>query len=101
MAELTEEQVRHVALLSRLDLTDEEIAHFRKDLGNILDYVEKLGELDTADVPPTSHSFKMENVFREDDVRPSLSNEEALANAPDAEDACFKVPAVIQDTGGA
>ena len=101
MAELSEEQVRNVAMLSRLELTDDEIRHFTKDLGSILGYVEQLNELDTSTVPPTSHSFHVENVFREDIVRKSLSNEEALANAPDHEDECFKVPAVLQDGGGA
>ncbi|MBX7244576.1 MAG: Asp-tRNA(Asn)/Glu-tRNA(Gln) amidotransferase subunit GatC [Candidatus Sumerlaeaceae bacterium] len=101
MAELSEEQVRDVAMLSRLELTDDEIRHYTKDLGSILGYVEQLNELDTSSVLPTSHSFHVENVFREDIVRPSLSNEEALANAPDHEDECFKVPAVLQDGGGA
>lgn len=89
--------VRHVALLSRLQLTDEEIQHFAADLNNILRYVDKLSELDTSGVPATSHSFQMENVFREDSVHQSLSNEDALQNAPEAEDGCFKVPAVIQE----
>jgi aspartyl-tRNA(Asn)/glutamyl-tRNA(Gln) amidotransferase subunit C len=98
---ITPEVVRHVALLSRLELSEDEIAHFTKDLENILHYIEKLGELDTTNVPPTSHSFHQENVFREDVVRESLSNEDALANAPDAENGCFRVPAVLQDGGGA
>jgi aspartyl-tRNA(Asn)/glutamyl-tRNA(Gln) amidotransferase subunit C len=101
MAQITADTVKHVALLARLDLDDAEIAHFVVDLNNILGYVAKLDELDTANVPPTSHSLPLSNVFREDIVKPSLSNEDALANAPDAEDACFKVPAVIQDAGGA
>jgi len=101
MHEITPELVRHVALLSRLELAEGEAESYAAELGNILHYVEKLAELDTTDVPPTSHSFKVKNVFREDAVRPSLSNEEALANAPDSEDHCFKVPAVLQESGGA
>lgn len=101
MHEITPEVVRHVALLSRLELAEGEAESYAADLDKILHYVEKLAELDTTDVPSTSHSFKMQNVFREDEVRPSLSNEQALANAPDAEDECFKVPAVLQDGGGA
>ena len=101
MAHITPELVRHVALLSRLELTDSEVQGFVKDLDSILGYVEKLSELDVSDVPPTSHSFRLSNVFREDDIRPSLTNEEALANAPESEDGCFKVPAVLQEGGGA
>ena len=101
MERISADTVRHVALLARLQLTEDEVSHFQDDLNNILEYVEKLGELDTSEVPPSSHSFHMENVFREDVVRESLSNEDALANAPEAEDGCFKVPAVLQDTGGA
>lgn len=101
MHEITPEVVRHVALLSRLELAPGEDETYAKDLDKILHYVEQLAELDTTNVPPTSHSFKLQNVFREDAVRPCLSNDEALANAPDAEDHCFKVPAVLQDSGGA
>lgn len=101
MEKLTLDTVRHVALLSRLELTDEELEHFASDLNSILGYVDKLNELDTAGVPPTSHSFHLENVFREDVPHTSLSNEAALANAPESEEGCFKVPAVLQDSGGA
>lgn len=101
MHEITPEVARHVALLSRLELAEGEAEKYAADLGNIVHYVEQLAELDTTHVEPTSHSFKMQNVFREDAERPSLSNEQALANAPDAEDECFKVPAVLQDSGGA
>jgi aspartyl-tRNA(Asn)/glutamyl-tRNA(Gln) amidotransferase subunit C len=93
--------VRHVATLARLDLSEDEIRHFETDLNNILAFVEKLGELDTADVPPTSHSLPLHNVFREDEVLASLSNEDALSNAPEHEDGCFRVPMVIQEGGGA
>lgn len=101
MAEITPDTVRHVALLSRLELSEAEIESFAKDMTNILGYVDKLAELDVSNVEPTSHSLKLSNVFREDVVKPSLSNEEALANAPDSEDGYFKVPAVLQESGGA
>jgi aspartyl-tRNA(Asn)/glutamyl-tRNA(Gln) amidotransferase subunit C len=101
MAEITPEVVRHVAVLSRLELNNDEMGCFVSDLNRILHYVEKLDSLDTSGVQPTAHAFHQENVFREDEVRPSLTNAEALSNAPDSEDACFKVPQVIQDTGGA
>lgn len=92
--------VRSVAMLARLELTDEELAQYESDLNRILEYVEKLGELDVSGVEPMSHSLKLANVLRPDVPAPSLSNEQALANAPEAEDGCFKVPAVLQGTGG-
>ena len=79
---LTEAKVRHVARLARLNCTDEEIALFTSQLGAILDYVAQLEELDTTDVEPLAHCLPVHNVFREDVVKPSLSNDEALANAP-------------------
>lgn len=89
--------VRHVALLSRLHLTEEDIPHYTDVLNSILDYFAKLNELDTTNVSPTSHSIEMCNVFREDVPLPSLPVEEAIANAPDAEDNCFRVPKIIQE----
>lgn len=94
---ISEDDVRHVAYLSRLEFNEEEVRRFAKDLNAILSYVEKLSELDTEQVEPTSHSLKMENVFREDEVRPSLSNDQALANAPDREGPFFRVPQIIQE----
>lgn len=101
MHEITPEVVEHVAQLSRLELAEGEARSYAADLDKILHYVEKLAELDTTSVPPTSHAFPQSNVFREDHVGGSLTNEAALANAPDAEDECFKVPAVLQGSGGA
>jgi aspartyl-tRNA(Asn)/glutamyl-tRNA(Gln) amidotransferase subunit C len=99
--EITPEVVRYVALLSRLEVTDDEAERYARELGKILHYVDKLRELDTTNVEPTSHSLPLSNVFRDDILHQSLTNEEALSNAPDSEDSCFKVPAVIQDGGGA
>ena len=95
MSKISEDMVRYVAFLSRLKFTDEEIKSFQKDLNRILEYIDKLNELDTSDVEPTSHSIRMENVFREDKVGKPLSVEEALANAPEKEANCFKVPRII------
>lgn len=94
---ISEEAVRHIALLSRLECDDEEIRKFSGELNSILQYVEKLKELDTDDVEPTSHALRQKNVFRQDVARPSLSNPEALANAPDSEAGHFKVPPIIQE----
>lgn len=94
---VSEETVRHIALLSRLECSDAEIHRFAGDLNGILAYAEKLRELDTRGVEPTSHALRLRNVFREDVVRPSLSNEQALANAPEREAGHFKVPQIIQE----
>lgn len=97
MAKITEEMVRHVALLSRLSFSPDELKYFTFHLNSILEYVETLNELDTSGVEPTSHSLRMSNIFREDIVTPSLPNQEALSNAPEKEEQCFKVPRVIQE----
>jgi aspartyl-tRNA(Asn)/glutamyl-tRNA(Gln) amidotransferase subunit C len=89
---ISREQVLHVAKLAHLDLTEEEVERFREQLSAILDAVSKVSELDLADVPPTSHPLDLVNVWREDEPRPSLSFDEAFANAPDREDDFFRVP---------
>ncbi len=89
------EQVRYIAHLSRLELDPEEEKKFTKQLGDILSYVEKLRELDTTNVPPTSHVLPITNVFREDKLDFSLSPEEALANAPSRKKNQFKVPRIL------
>lgn len=97
MTKIDEAMVRHVALLSRLTFSGQEIEEFTDNLNRILEYVDKLNELDTQEVKPTSHSLPMANVFRGDEARPSLSAEEALKNAPEKEKNCFKVPKIIQE----
>ena len=86
------EQVLHVAKLARLKLTDEEVERMAGELSVILDSIEKIGELDLEGVEPTSHVVNLENVLRDDEPRPSLPRERALANAPDAGDGGFRVP---------
>jgi aspartyl-tRNA(Asn)/glutamyl-tRNA(Gln) amidotransferase subunit C len=90
---ITREQVLHVARLARLDIPPEEIETVRGQLGDILDAVSKVSELDLDDVPPTSHPLDLVNVWDEDEPRPSLPRTEALANAPDPADGAFRVPA--------
>jgi aspartyl-tRNA(Asn)/glutamyl-tRNA(Gln) amidotransferase subunit C len=89
--------VDHVARLARLALTDEERERFRRQLGLILENAERVGEVASADVPPTSHPIPRANVFRADEPEPGLSQEEALANAPEVEDGRFKVPRIIEE----
>ncbi len=93
---ITSEQVQHVAKLARLSLSDEEVAMFTGQMGDILAYVEKLNELNTDGIVPTSHAVPMENAFRDDVVRPSIGVENALANAPDRVADFFRVPKVIE-----
>ncbi|MCL6584638.1 MAG: Asp-tRNA(Asn)/Glu-tRNA(Gln) amidotransferase subunit GatC [bacterium] len=93
---ITVNEVEYVAKLARLKLSDQEKVLFTQQLDNILQYMDKLNELDTKDIPPTSHVLPLENVMREDEVRPSYSPEELLANAPDREDTFFAVPKVIE-----
>lgn len=89
------EQVRYIAHLSRLELTPEEEQRFTRQLADILSYVEKLREVDTTNVPPTSHVLPLKNVFREDKLCFSLFPEEALSNAPERKNNLFKVPKII------
>lgn len=94
--DISREQVEHVAKLARLAVTDEEKGVFARQLSSILTYVETLNRLDTTSVEPTSHVLPIQNVFREDEVRPSLSREQAFANAPDTDGGCFRVPKIIE-----
>jgi aspartyl-tRNA(Asn)/glutamyl-tRNA(Gln) amidotransferase subunit C len=91
---ITREDVLHVARLARLEIPEGEVDSVRDELGAILEAVGKVAELDLADVEPTSHPLAVVNVWAEDEPRPSLSQEDALANAPDPVDGAFRVPAV-------
>jgi aspartyl-tRNA(Asn)/glutamyl-tRNA(Gln) amidotransferase subunit C len=93
---ITREQVEHVAALARLELTEDEKGAFTVQMNSILEYVQKLNNLDTEGIVPTSHAVPMENAFRDDVVTPSIGLENALANAPDRGDNFFRVPKVIE-----
>lgn len=92
---ITEEEVRYVAHLSRLALSDDEVETFGSQLDDIISYVEKLNELDTSDVEPMIHAADRTNVFREDSAGESLPRKEALQNAPEEAEGCFKVPRIL------
>ncbi|MCS7215463.1 MAG: Asp-tRNA(Asn)/Glu-tRNA(Gln) amidotransferase subunit GatC [Thermodesulfovibrio sp.] len=92
---ISKDQVKHIAMLSRLELNEEEIEIYQDQLSRILEYVEKLNEIDTTSVEPTSHVIEIKNVFREDQVKDSISREYALKNAPDSTDKFFRVPKII------
>jgi aspartyl-tRNA(Asn)/glutamyl-tRNA(Gln) amidotransferase subunit C len=98
---LTEEQVRHVAKLSRLRLSDEEVHRFAEQLSAVLEHVAKLNELDVEGVEPMAHAMDVSNVLREDEPTPAMPVESVLANAPDADPPFFKVPKVIGEGAGA
>lgn len=93
---ITRQDVEKVALLSRLEFAEAELETFTGQLNSILDYAGMLECLDTADVKPTAHVLPLQNVLRADEVRPSLPQELALANAPEAEDGYFKVPKIVE-----
>ncbi|MBC7345275.1 MAG: Asp-tRNA(Asn)/Glu-tRNA(Gln) amidotransferase subunit GatC [Clostridia bacterium] len=88
-------EVQHVAFLARLRLTEEEVELYTRDLGSILGYVNKLHELDIEGVEPMAHVLPLQNVLREDEPRPGLPREAALANAPEAVNGQVKVPRVV------
>ena len=94
---ITRQEVEHVARLARLALSEAERERMRAQLDAILTYIDKLNQLDTTEVEPTSHVIPMTNVFREDEVRPSLAQEQALANAPDRQETLFRVPRILEE----
>jgi aspartyl-tRNA(Asn)/glutamyl-tRNA(Gln) amidotransferase subunit C len=95
------EQVRKVAKLARLELTDAEVGQFTDQLGAILEYVEKMDELETEEVEPLAHCLPIHNVFRDDIIKPSLGTDTVLANAPACDVPFFQVPKILDDNSGA
>ena len=91
---ITTDNVKHVAKLARLELTEEETEKYSKQLGDILKYVEQMNEVDTTGVEPMSHAIPVVNVFREDVVVQEQTKEELMANAPSKEDGFFRVPKI-------
>jgi aspartyl-tRNA(Asn)/glutamyl-tRNA(Gln) amidotransferase subunit C len=92
MADISRDEVLHVAGLARLHLTDDEVARFQEQLSAILGAVSKVSELDLSDVPPTAHPLEIQNAWADDVPRPCLTLDEVFANAPDREDDLFRVP---------
>ena len=97
MASISRADVEHVARLARLHLTDDEIDRMQTQLSNILEAIETLRDVDTSHVGPTASVIQLENVMRSDDVRPGLSREAALANAPLRDDPFLRVPTVLEE----
>lgn len=94
---ISRRDVEHVARLARLDLDDAEVELFQDQLSRILEHAGRVTALETEDVPPTSHAIKLINVFRSDEVSAGLTQDEALANAPAAEDGYFRVPRILEE----
>ncbi|MDO4884050.1 MAG: Asp-tRNA(Asn)/Glu-tRNA(Gln) amidotransferase subunit GatC [Rothia sp. (in: high G+C Gram-positive bacteria)] len=97
MSAITPEQVKHLAELARIEMTDDELAAMAAELDIIVSSVENLSEIVTSDTPATSHPIPLTNVFREDVVGHTLTQEEALSGAPDAQDGKFRVPAILDE----
>jgi len=97
MSEITPDLVRHLAGLARIDVTTEEVERFTQQLGLIVDSVATIKAAVEGDVPATSHPIPMANVFREDVVEPSLTQEQALSSAPDSAEGRFRVAAILDE----
>ena len=95
---IKKEDVKYVARLARLKLKGKEIDYLESQLGNIIDYIGQLKEVDTSNVEPTSHALSIQNVFRKDIVKSSLKKEDVLKNAPSKEEGLFKVPRIIEES---
>ena len=93
---ISDETIEYVGILAKLDLSEVEKEQAKKDMGSMLDYIDKLGELDTSEVEPMSHVFPIENVFREDVVTNADDREQILKNAPGEKNFMFKVPKTVE-----
>jgi aspartyl-tRNA(Asn)/glutamyl-tRNA(Gln) amidotransferase subunit C len=93
---LSREEVQHIAELARLALSDEEVAMYQEQLSAILEHFEHLQELETEDIPPTASVLPLRSVMRADEARPPLERDRVLENAPETQNGCFKVPAVLE-----
>lgn len=96
MSRISKEEVKHVANLARLAITEEEATTFTKQLDDIISYAEQLNELDTTGVEPTTHVLDLKNVMRKDEPKKWITQDDALKNAPDKQDGQFKVPSVLE-----
>lgn len=93
---ISDETIEYVGILAKLELSGDEKEQAKKDMGSMLDYIDKLNELDTSGVEPMSHVFPVNNVFREDVVTNGDEHEKILANAPEEKDQSFKVPRTVE-----
>ncbi|WP_010529622.1 Asp-tRNA(Asn)/Glu-tRNA(Gln) amidotransferase subunit GatC [Lentibacillus jeotgali] len=96
MADISKDEVKHVANLARLAITEEEADMFTDQLSSIIEYAEQLNELDTEHIEPTTHVLDLKNVMRKDEPKEWISRDEALKNAPDKQDGYFRVPSILE-----
>lgn len=99
MTRITQDEVRHVAKLARLAVSDEEVDNFTSQLEGLLEHFSAISAIDTDGIEPTSHPLDMSNIFRADFAIPSLTQEEVLSNAPAVEQNRFKVPQILGESG--
>lgn len=100
MIRISDEEVRHIALLARLSLSDRQVEEMAHDLDQVLDYVETLQELDTTDIEPTAHAIPLATPTRADEAVPAMDPELAIASAPESAGSAFRVPKVIDGEEG-
>jgi aspartyl-tRNA(Asn)/glutamyl-tRNA(Gln) amidotransferase subunit C len=93
---ISDETIEYVGILAKLELSQEEKEQAKKDMGSMLDYIDKLNQLDTTNIEPMSHVFPVDNVFREDVVLNGDDRDKIIANAPAKKDGCFKVPKTVE-----
>jgi len=94
---IEKKDIQYIAKLANLKIEDDDIDDFTRQIGDILEYVEKLDELDTDDVVPTAYTVPMKNVMREDKAEPSMDRDKILSNAPDKKEGQYRVPKIISD----
>ncbi len=94
---LSRDEVQHIARLARLGLSEEDIARFAEQLSEILEYFQRLRQVNTDDIPPTAHTLPLQNIMRDDEPQPSSPQEDILANAPLPEGRYFRVQAVLEE----
>lgn len=95
---ISKDDVKYIANLARLKLSDKETEYFTGQLSSIISYIDQLKEVDTSSIEPTTHAMPLHNVFREDRAKPALKAEDVLKNAPEKENNLFKVPRIIEET---
>lgn len=96
MAEITRQTVEKIAQLANIRVDGDEAELYAEQLESILDYIHQLNELDTQDIPQTVHSLPIQNIWREDQVKPGLTQAQAVDGAPESEDGCYRVPRIIE-----
>lgn len=96
MSKISEEEVKHIASLAKLKLSDEEVKKYSEDLGSIAEFIEQLNEVDVSKVNPTAFILDLQNVFRKDELKPSFERDEIISNAPAKDAGCISVPKVVE-----